>query len=127
MTIAPLDVTHQVMVTRGALDRIRALRSPVAQATAGMLEFFNRHDIEKYRSEGAPLHDPCTIAYLLRPELFTGRHCNVEVEIDSELTTGHTAVDFWAVSGRPANVNWLHEVDAEGFFDLLIDCLERYE
>ncbi len=127
VTIAPLDVTHQVMVTRGALDRIRALRSPVAQATAGMLEFFNRHDIEKYRSEGAPLHDPCTIAYLLRPELFTGRHCNVEVEIDSELTTGHTAVDFWAVSGRPANVNWLHEVDAEGFFDLLIDCLERYE
>lgn len=127
VTIAPLDVTHQVMVTHAVLERIRAMQSPVARATAGMLDFFNRHDVEKYRGEGAPLHDPCTIAYLLQPELFTGKFCNVEVEIESCLTHGHTAVDFWGVSGRPANVNWLHQVDADGFFDLLIECLECYE
>lgn len=127
VTVAPLDVTHQVMVTRVTLDRIRKLTSPAARAAAGMLDFFNKHDIEKYRGEGAPLHDPCTIAWLLRPELFTGKHINVAVEIESELTHGHTAVDFWGVSGRPPNVNWLYEVEADGFFDLLIDCLQRYE
>lgn len=126
VTIAPLDVTHQVMVTHVALERIKALDSDVARATAGMLDFFNRHDIEKYHGEGAPLHDPCTIAFLLQPELFMGKFCNVEVEIDSELTSGHTAVDFWDVSGREPNANWLYRVDADGFFDLLIESLERY-
>jgi len=125
VTMAPLDVTHQVMITRATLDRIRALDTPVAHATAGMLDYFNRHDIEKYRGEGAPLHDPCTIAWLLAPELFADKYINVEVETGSELTAGHTAADFWGVSGRPANVHWLHQVDAEGFFDLVIDCLHR--
>ena len=92
-----------------------------------MLEYFNRHDVEKYQSEGAPLHDPCTIAYLLQPGLFTGKMCNVEVETSSPLTMGHTAVDFWGVTDRPPNANWLYRVDSAGFFELLIERLGRYE
>jgi purine nucleosidase len=127
LTIASLDVSHQVIVTRECLAALRAMRSPVAAATLGMLEFFNRHDIEKYHTEGAPLHDPCTIAYLLQPDLFRGKMCNVEVETESPLTLGHTAVDFWRVTDRPRNANWLHKVDAEGFFKLLLERLGRYE
>ena len=91
-----------------------------------MLDFFNRHDTEKYRSLGAPLHDPCTAAWLLAPELFTCKSCNLVVETQSELTMGHTAVDFWHVTGRPANVDWAWQVDDDGFYDLLISRLERY-
>jgi purine nucleosidase len=126
LTIAGLDVTHQALVKQDCLDRLRAMNSRVATATLGMLEFFNRHDIEKYGSEGAPLHDPCTIAYLLQPELFKGKSCNVEVETASSLTIGHTAVDFWGVSGRPANATWLYQVNSDGFYDLLLDRLARY-
>ncbi len=72
-----------------------------ARATADMLDFFNRHDSIKYGSEGAPLHDPCTVAYLLNPGLFEGKLCNLTVETESELTMGHTAVDFWHVTGGP--------------------------
>ncbi len=57
----------------------------------------------KYGSEGAPLHDPCVIAYLIRPELFSGRHINVEIEISSPLTMGMTVADWWGVSGREPN------------------------
>jgi purine nucleosidase len=89
-----------------------------------MMEFFNRFDSEKYGSEGAPLHDPCTIAYLLKPELFTGKMCNVEIETESPLTLGHTAVDFWAVTDRVPNANWLYQVDADGFFALIIERLK---
>jgi len=105
---------------------IRALGNPVADAVAGMLSFFERYDMEKYTSSGAPLHDPCTIAYLLRPELFGGKLCNVAVETRSELTLGHTAVDFWHVTDRPRNVNWIHSVDADGFYVLLTERLGRY-
>jgi purine nucleosidase len=120
-----LDVTHQVLSTRARTERIRALGTPAALATAGMLDFSSRHDSAKYGTDGAPLHDPCTIAYLLKPALFEGRVCNIAVETQSELTMGHTAVDFWGVSGRPANALWVHGVDAEGFYDFLTKLLER--
>jgi purine nucleosidase len=126
ITIASLDVSHQVVVKHDCLDRLRLMDSKVASATLGMLEFFNRFDSQKYGTEGAPLHDPCTIAYLLQPELFLGKTCNVEVETGSPLTIGHTAVDFWGVTDRPANVNWLYQVNREGFFDLLLDRLASY-
>jgi len=121
-----LDVTHQVLSTRNRVDRIRALGNPVALATAGMLSFFDRFDTEKYTSEGAPLHDPCTIAYLIKPALFAGKVCNVAVETRSELTLGHTAVDFWHVTDRPRNTNWIHAVDADGFYELLTKRLARF-
>jgi purine nucleosidase len=126
ITQMSLDVTHQVLSTRDRVERIRALDNPVALATAGMLSFFDRYDTEKYTSKGAPLHDPCTIAYLLKPDLFEGKVCNVTVETQSELTVGHTAVDFWHVTDRPRNTNWIHSIDADGFYDLLTDRLARF-
>ena len=123
LTIVPLDVTHQALVSQQRIEQIRALNSPIGTAVVGMMEFFNRFDSEKYGSEGAPLHDPCTIAYLLKPELFNGKMCNVEVETESPLTLGHTAVDFWGVTGRKRNANWLYQVDADGFYALLIERL----
>jgi purine nucleosidase len=126
ITALGLDVTHQVLATPERRARIRALDNPAAQATAGMLDFFDRHDTAKYGSLGAPLHDPCTCAYLLRPALFEGKLCNVTIETESELTMGHTAVDFWHVTDRPRNVNWIHGVDADGFYDLLVEHLARY-
>jgi purine nucleosidase len=121
-----LDVTNQVLATAERRERIRAIDNEPARATAGMLDFFNRHDTAKYKSLGAPLHDPCTVAWLLRPELFEGKDCNLAIETESELTMGHTAVDFWHVTDRPHNVTWMHAVDADGFYDLLVERLERY-
>ncbi len=123
LTIVPLDVTHQALVTRERIEQLRGLNSKVGTAIVGMMEFFNRFDSEKYGSGGAPLHDPCTIAYLLKPDLFAGKLCNVEVETESPLTVGHTAVDFWGVTARPKNANWLYQIDADGFFALLIERL----
>ena len=121
-----LDVTHQVLSTRERVARVRDVGNPVAEATADMLSFFHRYDTKKYGSEGAPLHDPCTVAWLLQPELFRTQRCNVSVEKDSALTLGHTAVDFWHVTDRPDNVDWAYEVDADGFYDLLVDRLARF-
>jgi purine nucleosidase len=72
------------------------------------------------------LHDPCTVAYLLKPEIFEGKLCNVSIETQSELTMGHTAVDFWHVTDRPRNATWIYAVDAEAFYDLLTERLGRF-
>ena len=122
-----LDASHQVLTTRERINRLKGIDNDVARATVGMLDFFNRHDMAKYNYLGAPLHDPCTVAYLLKPEIFEGKLCNVSVETESELTMGHTAVDFWHVTDRPANTNWIYAVDADGFYDLLISRLARFD
>lgn len=127
LTIAPLDVTHQALATPAQVESLRALRSRVADAVVGMLEYYERHDVKKYGIEGAPLHDPCTIAYLLEPGLFKSKPCNVEIETSSPLTLGHTVVDFWEVTDRPKNATWLYQVDSDGFFTLLRKCLARYQ
>ncbi|MEM8683451.1 MAG: nucleoside hydrolase [Pseudomonadota bacterium] len=126
ITAMGLDVTHQVISTRDRVARIQELGNPVAEATAGMLGFFHRHDSKKYGTEGGPLHDPCTIAYLLEPDMFKTRDCNVSVETESELTMGHTAVDFWRVTDRPVNTAWAFEIDASRFYTLLTDRLARF-
>ncbi|MEL7256526.1 MAG: nucleoside hydrolase [Pseudomonadota bacterium] len=125
LTVMPLDVTHQVLVTQERNAAIRALGTPVAEAVAQMTEFFERYDREKYGSEGAPLHDPCTIAYLIRPDLFSGRHVNVEIETTSELTLGMTVADWWGVTDRAPNAQFMGSVDADGFFSLLTERLAR--
>ena len=122
-----LDVSHQVLSTRERIDRIKKIDNQAAQATVGMLDFFNRHDTKKYKYMGAPLHDPCTVAYLLRPDIFEGKLCNVSIEIQSELTMGNTAVDFWHVTDRPNNSNWIHAVDADAFYELLTSRLARFD
>lgn len=126
ITAFGLDVTHQVFTTPQILARIKQLGNPVADAAHGMLTYFARYDSAKYGVDGAPLHDPCTIAFLLAPSLFTTKACNVSVEADSPLTIGHTAVDFWHVTDHPKTTQWAYEVDREGFFELLIDRLAHY-
>jgi purine nucleosidase len=126
LTVLGLDVTHQVLATKERVTRIRGLGNEAAIATANMLDFFNRHDTKKYDSLGSPLHDPCTIAYMLQPDLFTGKQCNISIETQSELTMGNTAVDFWHVTDRPHNANWVYGIDADGFYELLTERLARY-
>lgn len=125
LTVMPLDVTHKALVTAPRNDAFRALGSPVGIAVAQMTDFFERFDKEKYGSQGAPLHDPCVTAYLIRPELFSGRHINVEIETGSDLTLGMTVADWWRVTDREANATFMGDIDADGFFALLTERLGR--
>ena len=125
LTVIPLDATHKALTTRPRVDAFRALPGQVGPAVAAWTDFFERFDKEKYGSQGAPLHDPCTIAWILRPKLFTGRRINVVIETEGRFTLGMTVADWWRVSGRPANAYFVGDVDADGFFTLLTDRLAR--
>ncbi|WP_342362842.1 nucleoside hydrolase [Terrarubrum flagellatum] len=125
ITMMPLDVTHQCLSTAARIARFHALGNRVGAAVAEMLSFSERFDRNKYQWDGAPLHDPCVTAYLLRPDLFRGRRINVSVEMEGKLTAGMTVADWWRVTDRPANVMFMREVDADGFYDLLAERLAR--
>lgn len=126
IVLAPLDLTHRVLVTPPRMEAIRALGNPAAHAVGEMVAFSERFDREKYGWDGAPLHDPCVIAYLMKPELFSGREINVEIETTSPLTRGMTVADWWRVTERKPNALFLRDVDGDGFFALLCERLGRY-
>ena len=125
LTLIPLDCTHQALTSRARVERLRQLGNRTGQVVAELLDFFERYDEEKYGTDGGPLHDPCVIAWLLQPGLFTTRHINVAVEVDSSLTRGMTVMDWWRVTERAANATVCGTIDANGFFALLDERLAR--
>ncbi len=125
LVVMPLDVTHKALTNRARIEAFRALGTEPGRMVAEWTDFFERFDMAKYGSEGAPLHDPCVIAYLIDPSLFTGRHINVEIEVQSELTMGMTVADWWGVTDRPVNALFMGGVDADRFFALLTERIGR--
>ena len=127
IVMCPLDVTHEAYILEQDIQRIRDISNPVAECVADLLDFFAQyHKDPKWALKGAPLHDPCTIAWLLKPELFRTLDCWVGIETKGEFTQGMTVVDRYHLSGRQANAKVLFDVDRQGFVDLLIECLESY-
>jgi len=125
LVMMPLDVTHQALTSPARVGAFAELGTPAGEAVAGMLRFFERYDKQRYGTDGAPLHDPTVIAYLLEPELFDGRRCNVEIETASELTRGMTVVDWWGLTDRAPNCTVMRGIDADRYFALLVERIGR--
>ena len=127
ITMCGLDVTHEAQVMDEDIERVRAITNPVAQCVAGLLDFFMiYHRDPKWGFAGAPLHDPCTIAWLLAPALFHGVECRVDIETRGEHTVGMTVVDRYGLTGKPANALVLLGLDRPGFIDLLVERLRFF-
>ena len=114
LTMIGLDVTHQAIATPERIRAIDAIGGPAAAVVSRMLAL----DLER-REGGAPLHDPCVIAYLLAPDLFTGEAMAVTIELADGERMGQT------IASGPGAVNVLKRIDADGFFALLTERLER--
>lgn len=128
ITMCGLDVTHEAQVMDEDIERVRAITNPVAQCVAGLLDFFMiYHRDPKWGFAGAPLHDPCTIAWLLAPELFHGVECRVDIETSGKHTLGMTVVDRYGLTGKPANALVLLGLDRPGFIDLLVTRLRALD
>ncbi|MDC0329163.1 nucleoside hydrolase [bacterium] len=125
ITVLPLDVTHKALISEERITAFKEINSPVGDAVAKWTNFFERFDKEKYGSKGAPLHDPCVIAYLIEPNIFDGRYVNVEIETGSELTRGMTVADWWKVTDREPNAMFIGGLDSDRFFNLLVERLSK--
>ncbi len=127
VTMIGLDVTHQAIATPDRLARIRAVGDPIGTTVATLLEQYSHHDMAHYGLAGAPLHDPCVVAYLIDPTLFKTRRCFVEIETQSAMSLGRSIVDWSGVSGQMPNVEVVSEIDSDGFYVLLVDRLTRVQ
>ena len=119
-----LDATMQFRASPARMDVLRGIDSETGRAVMAMLEHVNDVYVDFYGEEGAAIHDPCTIGYLLAPELFTTRPCAIAVEMSSPLTLGHTAVNL-RVPDPDTSIEWVTQTDASALFDLIVERLKR--
>ena len=127
VVMAGLDVTHRAQIHDMDIERFRQVGNPIATIVAELLDFFMEyHKDAKWGFTGAPLHDPCTIAWLLKPELFTCVERWVGVETQGKYTQGMTVVDYYFLTGNQPNTTVLLDIDREGFVGLLAERLAFY-
>ncbi|WP_018466980.1 nucleoside hydrolase [Calidithermus timidus] len=121
-----LNLTHQTPATPERVARFRALGTRAGAFTADLLEFFQIHHRQRYGFAGAPIHDACAVAYLLRPELFKTGHYHVEIEANEGLAFGRTVCDYWRVTGKAPNCEVGLHIDTDRFYDLLVERIGTY-
>jgi purine nucleosidase len=121
LTMVPIDCTYQAVMTAEWLAELRAVQTNTALQAAGMAEFYQRFGNQKFGTDKYPLHDPCVIGYLLRPDIFIGRRCHVAIELVSPTTIGMTVVDWWNVTKQPANCMVMRNLDNEAFYRLMLN------
>jgi len=126
-TVFGLDVTHKALIQDQHVDRIAELGPKIGDLLTGMLRSnYAEYDRAKFGTAGTPIHDACTTAYLLKPDIFEFKSVNVQIETDSQLTRGHTSIDYWQMTDRPRNTNWAISVDHEAFFELMTAQIAGY-
>ena len=125
--IAPLELTHQAIIGPNELDKIRALDSNISKFVVDLLEFYSRFHKRRYHMEGAPLHDPCAVLHLIRPDLIQVRKLSVQIETKGELTAGRTVCDLWGVTDKDPNIDVGVKLDHGGFIDELVGALKKYK
>ncbi|MEB6379360.1 pyrimidine-specific ribonucleoside hydrolase RihA [Leclercia adecarboxylata] len=127
VVMAGLDVTHKAQIMKEDIERFRTINNPVATTVAELLDFFMEyHKTEKWGFQGAPLHDPCTIAWLLKPEIFTTLERWVGVETQGKYTQGMTVVDYYFLTGNTPNTTVITDINRQAFVDLLAQRLHFY-
>ena len=119
VTMIGLDVTHQALFGPAHAERLRGA-GRAGKAVAELADFFLEFHRQRYRFEGAPIHDAMAVAHVIDPTLVETLRCNVEIETRSQHCDGRTVVDRWLVLDAPRNADVGIGVDADRFLELLV-------
>ena len=123
-----LNLTHQTLLRRQDVAAVRAAH-PGPNAVADIMDFYcgTYYRFAGADKPGAPLHDPCTIAYLIDPSLFTVEQLPGEVIVSSDGSYGQTLIDLRpqdpAHDTRTKNIGVALKADAERFAELVTPAL----
>jgi inosine-uridine nucleoside N-ribohydrolase len=125
VTMCGLNVTHQALATEAVLERLRTLGTPLAETVVRLLVFFRDRYRDIWGLPAPPVHDPVAVARVIDPELVRCEEAHVAVELNGTHTRGATVCDRFGVRGRTPNARVAMELDAAGFWDLVVGAVDR--
>ncbi|QGU06103.1 Pyrimidine-specific ribonucleoside hydrolase RihB [Corynebacterium occultum] len=124
LTMVGLDLTHQALATAEVEKRLVDLDSDIANFVVGLFGFFRQSYQDAQGFDDPPVHDPCTVAYLIDPTVMTTRKVPLDVELRGALTVGMTVADFRSPAPEDCNTQVAVKLDREKFWDLVIDAVK---
>ncbi len=127
ITMVGLDVTNKSLFTSKDIEKIAKMGGPVSRVVAPLLSFFAKTNLEVFNIDGAPLHDPLTVAYLLDNTILHTEKLHVDIETRGEFTSGRTVVDIYKITNKKPNVDVALKVNVEKFKQLIFDALEKLD
>ncbi|WP_142414007.1 pyrimidine-specific ribonucleoside hydrolase RihA [Hathewaya massiliensis] len=126
ITMCGLDVTHKAQVYDEDIEKFRGLSNATGKLVAELLDFFAIfHKDERFGFKGAPLHDPCAVAYIIDPSIIKTKKCHVDIETNGEFTLGATVVDYNDVLKKEKNVDVAFDIDREKFIQMIYDSVKN--
>lgn len=125
-----LDVTHKAFITFEEIEKFRAIGNETGKVFSELLDFFSKSSDPDFLNEEdgvkIRLHDVTTIAYLIRPDLFTFRDLYVAIDTsDSKYTRGSTIVDYTNTFKEKANMKVCFDIDRPGFIEELYQAVKK--
>ena len=126
ITMAGLDVTHKALILPDEVEELRRLGGRVPVLVAELIDFYCKTHLGQGFA-GSALHDPCAVAWLVRPDIFIAKPFHIEIETQSSLTAGMSLADRRPWTNARPNALVLLDVDRRAFVQMLIDACKSYE
>lgn len=125
LTMVGLDLTHQALCTPEVQHRIDAIGTDSSHFVSGLMDFFRKTYRDNQDFIDPPVHDPCTVAYLIDPSVVSTRRCPLDVEIHGDLTLGMTVADLRGPepSAEECHTQVAVKLDFDKFWDLIVDAI----
>lgn len=124
LTMVGLDLTHQALATPDVEQRLVDLDTGISRFVVGLFGYFRQSYRDAQGFDHPPVHDPCTIAYLIDPSVVSTKKVPLDVELRGELTLGMTVADFRAPAPADCTTQVAVHLDRERFWDLVIDAVD---
>jgi inosine-uridine nucleoside N-ribohydrolase len=127
LTMVGLDLTHQALLPQQVIDEIQAMDTSLSRMVFEMLGSFRENCRREEGFADPPVHDPCAVARVARPDLVSVEDAFVTVETEGTWTSGMTVTDFRGLLGRPVNAKVATRLDTGGFWTLMLDALRAID
>ncbi len=125
ITLVPLDVTYQCILTHADVARLQRIDSPITQFIADSTRFYMEFHDEYQQIDGCVINDPLALALTFAPELCDYETHYVDVDIQGGVSMGKTYADFYKMTKQPPNMQVALGVHPRAFIELFLTRMEQ--
>ncbi|MFX0549385.1 nucleoside hydrolase [Hathewaya histolytica] len=126
IVMSGLDVTMKTMILDEEAEVIRGINSDLSNTLMKLYDFYSIFQKDVVGLVGVVIHDLSAVVYLVSPDIYKGKNCNVEIELKGEFTRGKTVVDYSNSTNKVKNAEVLFEVDKEKFVYELTETIKKF-
>ena len=127
LTMVGLNLTHQALVTEEFVQRVASSETELSKFFVSLISYFRRTYKREQDFDNPPIHDPCTIAYLIDPSIVRTRKAPIHIELQGTHTTGMSVADIRPQAPKDCRTQFATTLDHSGFSNLVVDAIRALE